>query len=104
VTRKAGKDIQTALPWGEEAPLDSLHRRRREVELADKLRRANRQALRARKDLAESRAIAEGLRRDLAAVTRERDQLQAQLNQLGLRGRVEDLEVQPWRFGRRGRD
>lgn len=93
-------DIQLALPWGDDAPLNSLARRRREIELADKLRRANRQALRARKDLAESRVIAEGLRRDLAAMTQERDELQARFNQLGLRHQVE-ADVDPRRFGRR---
>lgn len=93
-------DIQLALPWGKDAPARAACRRREE-ELAERLRQRDRQLYRLRRDLGEARQLAESLRQDLAEITRERDELQRRLNKAGLRSVVQDGEVNPWRFGRR---
>lgn len=94
----ADSDIQLSMPWGKEEP---ARRRRREAELSDQLRHERRRIYRLVRDLREARAIAEGLRRDLAAMASERDDALARLNGQRLREPVEGADVDPRRFGRR---
>ena len=93
-------EIQIALPWGE--PGVVLRGRRRPLELADRLHAANRQVYRLRDDLAEARALAEKLRRDLDAERRARSALEARLLGIGLREPVRDDGREIARAARRG--
>lgn len=95
-------DIQLALPWGSDAPI-ARAARRREAELADQVRRKDRTIYRLRRDLAESRALEQQLRR--ANDERERVILELERRVNAFRVRVEPIvTVDPARFGRERRE